>query len=396
VTHHEEGWEPEPEKVEPKPVEPEKKTEPEKVEPEPEKKVEPEIKPEPEVKPEPVVPEPEKPSPEPKKLSQVEIERAITEKRALEQEEASRGGPITRSDYVVRRGRERVEKVMNESPEIQEYVSKGEALSKKVEEIEREIEVYRKQMDEYYNSIPMLRQLTEEEAKAQNDRFDEIRGKQLEQWGKLNEARKERRQAAREFGSKLAELLGIGDGKIETNDIRFVFGAERKKLIEDGVESFAKFTGIKGRINFAKTKGGKRARACYVTKNRAAVLGSDSAQIQLSNSDGEPTVWHELGHWLEDTTPGGKLAALSFLEKRTLGERTRRLGRGYGKHEVYKKDAFIHDYVGKVYQAGDTEITSMGVQAINESPADFMKKDLEHFHFTMGMIVARSEGGFTW
>lgn len=43
-------------------------------------------------------------------------------------------------------------------------------------------------------------------------------------------------------------------------------------------------------------------------------------------------------------------------------------------------------YVGKHYPSGDTEILSMGLEKLYDSPLDFAEKDPEFFKFLLGIL----------
>lgn len=91
------------------------------------------------------------------------------------------------------------------------------------------------------------------------------------------------------------------------------------------------------------------------------------------------TTVHELGHYLESGVDRIHRAAMDLLERRTVGEAVRPLGRGYDSHEVAKPDRFFSPYVGKVYEHEATEIVSMGLEAMAKDPVRFLRDDPEHF-----------------
>ena len=121
-------------------------------------------------------------------------------------------------------------------------------------------------------------------------------------------------------------------------------------------------------------------------------------------TDGKAVVFHEMGHWYENTVPGGNAAARAYLNNRTANETavpcTELAMKQYGNpgsyrpDEVAKPDKFSSYYTGKVYESGQTEITSMGMQRMAEDPARFYREDRSHFNFTLGMIRAGQRGGW--
>jgi hypothetical protein len=107
---------------------------------------------------------------------------------------------------------------------------------------------------------------------------------------------------------------------------------------------------------------------------------------------------HELMHGVETHNPKALERAGAFLEARTKGEREQRMVDlmpkcAYGEHETSKPDKFSHPYIGSQYFWGEpakrfaTEVTSMGVQALLHAPHRFLKRDREHFMFTLGTLA---------
>ena len=58
----------------------------------------------------------------------------------------------------------------------------------------------------------------------------------------------------------------------------------------------------------------------------------------------------------------------------------------YKKNEVAFEDDFLDPYVGKVYDSGDTEIVSMGLQWMYKNPAEFHAKDPDHFDLILRIL----------
>lgn len=113
---------------------------------------------------------------------------------------------------------------------------------------------------------------------------------------------------------------------------------------------------------------------------------------------------HEIGHYLENTVEGVRIAAQDFLEYRrnnSKNEDSKKIyklrelfpERRYKDHEEGFGDefekAFGRDahYVGKIYGSGDTELISMGLQKLWESPSWFALKDPEYFSFIIGICT---------
>lgn len=101
------------------------------------------------------------------------------------------------------------------------------------------------------------------------------------------------------------------------------------------------------------------------------------------------TFAHEFGHHLNEQ-PQVKAAAVAFLKRRTANDSKYpttlvrlRPNEGYNKTETCKPDRFIHPYVGKWdnLSTGQTEIVSMGIQFMRLNPAEFARRDPDHFDF---------------
>ena len=58
----------------------------------------------------------------------------------------------------------------------------------------------------------------------------------------------------------------------------------------------------------------------------------------------------------------------------------------YEFYEYKRKDNFFEPYCGKDYSDGSTEIFSMGVQRLIESPGQFYQEDREYFNFIVGLM----------
>jgi hypothetical protein len=110
---------------------------------------------------------------------------------------------------------------------------------------------------------------------------------------------------------------------------------------------------------------------------------SDGGEITL-HKKGKDDLIHEFGHWIEWNNAAAKRAVVRFKARRTGEEKARPLNSiknssCYDDHEIAKPDKFFNAYVGKIYPNGSTEILSMGLEEIMARPAEFAKKDPEHF-----------------
>ena len=122
--------------------------------------------------------------------------------------------------------------------------------------------------------------------------------------------------------------------------------------------------------------------------------------IRLAAGDDVGTAVHELGHFIEQRDMRVRKAAWEFLEERTRGEKAvglRKLtGGNFEATEVAKEDKFFNPYVGKVYGEPkvvygmtiypDTEVISMGLEAMYRDPARFFREDRGHFELILKLM----------
>jgi len=122
--------------------------------------------------------------------------------------------------------------------------------------------------------------------------------------------------------------------------------------------------------------------------------------VSLSPNVDEGTMFHELAHLLEDTSPHelGKLSK-GFLHYRTLADEAPHIllddypESRYRFFEVGLEDKFGKTfgrrssglYAGKYYPES-TEILSMGVELLYNDPVGFAKRDPEYFHFVVSVL----------
>ena len=107
--------------------------------------------------------------------------------------------------------------------------------------------------------------------------------------------------------------------------------------------------------------------------------------IHITNKDTPGVVIHEMGHFLEEHSPGMHKKVKAFYDSRTIGEKAVHLGSGYGPKELTKKDKFIDKYMGKVYPEA-TEILSTGLEYFYNNPAKLATKDPGMFDFIYNVL----------
>lgn len=130
---------------------------------------------------------------------------------------------------------------------------------------------------------------------------------------------------------------------------------------------------------------------------RAHHEGADTVVInKISPRD---TIAHEIGHGIEQQHTNAKKAANAFHKHRVKGEQPQRLkdlfpDSGYGASEKGVKDDWEKlfgeqkaYYVGKLYPfSQQTEIISMGLEALWNDPVKMAKLDPEFFKFIVGIL----------
>lgn len=111
--------------------------------------------------------------------------------------------------------------------------------------------------------------------------------------------------------------------------------------------------------------------------------GGDKAGIHMARRDGiDPTVVHEIGHLMEAENADLGKASLEFLTRRRGGEAATVIYPGEGGW----KDKFYTHYVGRDYRGLASEILSMGLEAMYESPLRFLAHDPDHFAYTLRVM----------
>lgn len=130
-----------------------------------------------------------------------------------------------------------------------------------------------------------------------------------------------------------------------------------------------------------------------------------------SDERAEQTMFHELGHMVEDSNEHIGRLCREWRDSRTKGEKLTRLsdlfrGFNYGVKEVTKADNFITPYIGKEYGDGSTEVLSVGLEnlfspdlrgALNRVELNEHKQfvptfknlrdDIEYLHFIVGILL---------
>lgn len=130
----------------------------------------------------------------------------------------------------------------------------------------------------------------------------------------------------------------------------------------------------------------------HLVKKGSRASANKYDQYVNIGSGGRGSIYHEIGHHVEFSNPNVKKAAQEFRDKKSTGK-IRKLKdifpkQGYDDWERVLEDEFISPYVGKIYEDGDTEVVSMGLEQFSNAQTimQFFLKDPEHFKFIFGMI----------
>jgi hypothetical protein len=137
-----------------------------------------------------------------------------------------------------------------------------------------------------------------------------------------------------------------------------------------------------------------------ITSRAAYLVGQKIINIPPRDVIDDEVAVHEIAHLIEDQIPGVLEASLEFLKHRVQNEPLtpmNRVGRGYGRHEMGRKNHFDRAfslkaayYIGKDYGGKASEIFSMGVELLARDPIHFAKKDPEYFKFVVGLLTGES------
>ncbi len=115
---------------------------------------------------------------------------------------------------------------------------------------------------------------------------------------------------------------------------------------------------------------------------------ANGTTVVLHESASVSTIIHEMGHAIEHGN-GDRLGERSkeFLAAMTTGDPVKHGGDRYGTGEVMTQNGFADAYTGKYYGGkGSTEILSMGLQRLYESPKAFARSTPEHFDYTIAAV----------
>lgn len=107
---------------------------------------------------------------------------------------------------------------------------------------------------------------------------------------------------------------------------------------------------------------------------------------------------HEMGHWLEDMSPGFHQEIYAHYQARTAGETGQKLkdlfpGSNYRDNEITLRDKWIAAYSGKdytVFGLRNSEIVSMTLEQLYDDPLNMITEDPETFDLVWRLLRSRN------
>ncbi len=171
--------------------------------------------------------------------------------------------------------------------------------------------------------------------------------------------------------------------------------AQRAQAGFDWLKSKLNAPGVKIEHEWHKFTPSEDRRAYHMGHTRP--WGKEST-VHVGPEDTPDIHVHELGHAIEWQVPGVHQRVEEFLAHRLQGEAAESMaslfpGMGYKPTEMGRKDKFdahfdARDayYVGLVKTNGNSEVLSMGLQALYNDPAGFARNDPEFFKFIIGIL----------
>jgi len=135
----------------------------------------------------------------------------------------------------------------------------------------------------------------------------------------------------------------------------------------------------------------------FVEENTTGRAYALPGVISIDRNEGFGVIAHEIGHNIEYARGAeARAMRMAFYDKRTLGDPVEKLidvhpGVGYRPDEIFKRDAWMDDYMGRIYERdsddrASSEIITMGIQYLYQKPVEFAEKDPEYFDFIIGYL----------
>lgn len=237
----------------------------------------------------------------------------------------------------------------------------------------------------------MARTLSEERGRHGNEILNQLRGMGID-----------RQEAVRVAQSKVSMTTGARKliGSAADGSVIELMRLIGRGVTDAGVVQVMSISEVK-KQHPRLYRGRSVTRAfCAYGYRKTASGGEDIGVIGMGTQSRDvKTLWHEMGHWLEHNNPMVRGIVKAWFEKRTAGEKPVRLKNlmphcNFGKDEIALKDNFINPYMGKVYDAGSTEIVSMGLEYLSDpaTAAELASKDPDMFSLMVKIIEVVNAG----
>jgi hypothetical protein len=220
--------------------------------------------------------------------------------------------------------------------------------------------------------------------------------KQIHDWLKLPE---DRPAAKFSYNRSVDDLSNPADTNVENIErVNSVVNKARDWLKERVAKNIS-LMGASSNFAFqSKAIPDKEKQRSYYTPMKP---GDKKGLISISNISNTDVAIHELGHYMEDSSPVIRQAIHAFLNERVGNETPTDLSAKFGVNqfdpgETGRKDNWsdLFDesdetsayYIGKSYPGGPTEVLSMGIQLMYNDPARFAAKDPEYFKLVSAIM----------
>jgi len=117
-------------------------------------------------------------------------------------------------------------------------------------------------------------------------------------------------------------------------------------------------------------------------------VGAINVGVKSESHNHLEGLWHEFGHHLEFSNPVYRDAAIEWRRSRASGGKLIQLSEN-DPNEVALPGRYVDKYVGKIYETGDTEVISVGLQHFYDlsKMVEFYRQDKEHFLLILGMLA---------
>jgi SPP1 gp7 family putative phage head morphogenesis protein len=137
---------------------------------------------------------------------------------------------------------------------------------------------------------------------------------------------------------------------------------------------------------------------CMTNSPNPSIYESNRNSTFIHETDDVGVVVHEIGHIIQDSDPYVNEMVHTFLNYRVGEEPYQKMKTlfpryGFDDYELGRKDNFDKHfntvyayYCGKESASGNSEILSMGIQALYEDPVKFFKNDPEYANFVVSVL----------